>query len=192
MPAPSALGLWGAVGRVEIVSLEPLIEQRDAAHYVAVRTRTERSALGVVVPGLLGEVAAWLAACDVTGTGVPIVRYLVVDYATGEVEVDVGTLVSGPVDFEHPSVHAGVLPAGRWATLRHVGGYEALVDSTALLLDWGRDNEVSWAGDVDCEVTTWGGRVERYLLGPDTEHDPALWVTEIAVLLAEPEESSSA
>jgi hypothetical protein len=116
--------------------------------------------------------------------GHPLVRYLVVDYNTNSVEMEVGCPVTGLVALQHDRVRLGGIPAGRYAVVTHCGSYDALVNTTAALLEWGKLTGTRWQMTEQKNVTQWGTRVERYDAGPPAETDPSRWRTEIAILLA--------
>jgi len=123
------------------MSLKPAMIDRDAQPYVAIRERLHREALGDVAPGLLSEVYEWLATNRIAVVGPPLIRYLIVDYNSGEVEVDVGAPVASMVA-GHLRVHPGELSGGTYATVVHQGSYANLMDTTAKLLAWGKDNHI--------------------------------------------------
>jgi effector-binding domain-containing protein len=161
----------------------PLIEHRAAQPYLALRLTLSRDELGRVVPSVLDELLGWLGARGLSAAGAPLIRYRVVDYRSGDVQVDVGVPTDAPGENGDGRVVADVLPAGRYATVVHRGGYDTLVDSTAELLAWGREHGLPWRGDVGGDVTTWEARVERYLSGPAATPDAEQWLTEIAILM---------
>jgi hypothetical protein len=66
----------------------------------------------------------------------------------------------------------------------HRGSYDTLVDTTAALLEWGKQTGAKWQMTEQQNVTQWGARVERYDVGPPAESDPIRWRTDIAILLA--------
>jgi len=82
----------GAAGIVDkrdaAASLVTAIEAAHAGRRYL--SRHVREALGDAAPGLLAEVYDWLAINSIAVAGSPLIRYLIVDYNTGEVEVDVG------------------------------------------------------------------------------------------------------
>jgi effector-binding domain-containing protein len=157
---------------------------RAAQPYVAIRERLHREALGDVAPGLLSEVHEWLATNRIAVVGPPFIRYLIVDYNSGEVEVDVGAPVASMVA-GHLRVHPGEIPGGTYATVVHQGSYAGLMDTTAQLLAWGKENNSQWQVREVSKVTNWGGRIEHYLVGPPDNPNPLDWRTEIAILLAQ-------
>jgi effector-binding domain-containing protein len=79
---------------------------------------------------------------------------------------------------------AGVLPAGRHATLRHVGHPSTLIAATAGLLDWAAAKGLKWDMVPSAAGERWGARLEIYLTDPKTEPDMTKWVTDLAFRLA--------
>lgn len=170
----------------------PNIAMRPPQRGVAIATRCARRELPAIVPRLFGEVLDWLTSRG-EPAGAPFVRYRVVDYNTGEVEIEVGVpaAVPAPVSDRVRETH---LPGGRYAAVVHHGGYDGLPDTTAALLGWAEREGVRWRVEDDGAVTRWAGRVEHYLVGPPAEADPRRWRTEVAILTAEesPDAESSA
>ena len=98
---------------------EPRVEDRTEQRYVAMRTRATMQELDTVIPQRLGEVFAWLAHQGIAPSGAPFARYLVIDMEALldiEVGVPVVTALSGD-----DRICAGVLPAGRYASLVYTG-----------------------------------------------------------------------
>jgi effector-binding domain-containing protein len=166
------------------IPVEPLIVSRSTVAYAAVRESLRRDRLAEVVPRAIGEVAEFLQRQQIAPTGSPLVRYLVVDYNTNIVEIEVGFPVTDLALLHHDRVRRGDIPAGRYATATHPGSYDTLVDTTAALLEWGKLRHIKWQMTEQENVTRWGARVERYDVGPPVESDPSMWRTEIAILLA--------
>src|SRR5438270_6948664 len=113
---------------------EPEIIELPARPYVAIAAPVSMQTLGTVLPPLNQEVFGWLSARGVTSAGPAIWKYNVIDMDR-RLEVEVGALVAEPVPGDD-RVLGGMLPAGRYATLRHVGHPETLVAVTGKLLDW--------------------------------------------------------
>ena len=80
---------------------------------------------------------------------------------------------------------AGVLPAGRYATLRHVGDPSTVIAATAGLRDWAATKGLKWDMVPSASGERWGARLEIYLTDPETEPDMTKWVTELAFRLAD-------
>lgn len=75
--------------------------------------------IGTAVPPLSGEVFGWLRAQGVEPSGPAFWRYTVIDMSR-YLQIEAGEPTAEPVDGDE-RVHSGVLPAGRYATLRHIG-----------------------------------------------------------------------
>ena len=163
----------------------PRIFERPAHRYCALAAHCRRDELGAKVPALLHELLAWFERHGVTPSGAQLVRYLVVDYNTGSLNIEVGV----PLETDKCPTDARIqwreIPAGRYVTLTHAGPYTYLVDTTASLLDWARRNRVVLDVDDHEKVTQWGCRVERYLVAPPHEMQPERWITEIAIRLSD-------
>jgi effector-binding domain-containing protein len=168
-----------------VVGLEPKIAKREAQRYAGVRETLGRDELPKVVPSSLSTVFAFLQKHRVHVTGAPLIRYLVIDYNTGEIEIDVGVPVGGTTLPADARVESVKIPSGTFATLIHRGPYDALVQTTAALVDWAQKNNVAWAMVEQRKVTRWDGRVEHYLVGPPQEPNPKNWQTEIAILISD-------
>jgi effector-binding domain-containing protein len=151
--------------------------------YVAIPASITMATLGTVVPPLNGEVFGWLAANGIAPAGPPFWRYNVIDMARN-LEVEAGCPVAEPVSGDGRVV-AGVLPAGRYATLRHVGHPSTLVAATGELLDRAAAIGLKWDMVASAAGERWGARLENYLTDPATEPDMNKWVTELAFRLAD-------
>jgi effector-binding domain-containing protein len=164
------------------MSAAPEIVTRAAQPYAAVRARVtmaELSGLGT----RFDEVFAWLGARGLAPAGAPFWRYNVIDMAR-ELELDVGVPVAAAVDGDGHVV-SGVLPAGRYATLTHVGHPSELYGITGTLLDWAAGQGLTWDMSPGEQGERWGARLETYLTDPSEEPDMSKWVTELAFRLAD-------
>jgi effector-binding domain-containing protein len=164
--------------------VQPNIAKREAQPYAGIRQTLKRGKLAQFVPGSLIAVCGFLQKHRLHVTGAPLIRYWVVDYNTGEIEVEVGVPVAAGTLPGDAAVHSAQIPAGTFATVIHRGPYDALVQTTAALMDWARQNKVTWAVSERRKVTHWDGRVEHYLVGPPDEPNPKNWQTEIAILIS--------
>ncbi len=159
----------------------PEIAARAEQPYVAIRTRVTMAELGGL-GARFSEVFAWLGARGLAPAGAPFFRYNFIDMMR-ELEVDAGVPVAAAVDGDGHVV-SGVLPAGRYATLMHVGPPSELPEVNKALLDWaaeqGLTRDMSPVGDGE----RWGSRLEIYLTDPSQEPDMNKWVTQLAFRLA--------
>jgi effector-binding domain-containing protein len=161
---------------------EPRIEDRGEQPYLAVRSSVSMQGFGDVIVQSHGEVFARLNALGVPPAGAPFVRYDVIDM-DGQLEIEVGVPVAEPMPGDG-HIESGVLPAGRYATLTHVGHYDGLVGANAALQDWADEQGLEWAMQETEDGEVWASRLELYPNDPDTEPDPDKWETEVTYLLA--------
>jgi effector-binding domain-containing protein len=167
-----------------MTTAEPHIATLPERHYLAIPASVTMETLGTVVPPLNGEVFGWLAAREIAPGGPPFWKYNVIDMARGlEVEAGCPVAEATPGDGR---VIAGVLPAGRYATVRHVGHPQTLVTATAALLDWAAAQGLAWDTSPSPEGERWGARLEIYYSDPATEPDMTKWETELTFRLADP------
>lgn len=160
---------------------EPEIVDRPAQPYVAVKAFVTMQTIGEVLPPLHPRVRAWLDRRGVPIAGDPFFKFNVIDMDR-ELEVEVGFPVAEGVPGDD-AVLAGVLPAGRYATLSHKGHPDGLVDAVVALRRWAAERGLEWDVTDTPEGERWGARLEIYELDPPS--DMADWTTELAFRLAD-------
>ena len=165
------------------MSSAPEIVTRAEQPYVAIRTQVTMEDLGTVVPPLNQEVFAWLGKRGVAPAGAPFWKYNVIDLA-GKLEVEAGAPVAAAVAGDGRVV-SGMLPAGRYATLTHVGHPSELMAATGALLDWAAEQGLTWDMSPGVNGERWGCRLESYLTDPRQEPELRMWVTQLAFRLAD-------
>ena len=161
---------------------EPKIEDRTEQPYLAVRREVTMQTLGPTIPQGIKEVLAWMAEHGVAPAGTPFVRYLVIDMER-LLEIEVGVPVAHAVSGDE-RISAGVLPAGRYASLIYTG-LENGINGNWELLKWGAEKGLVWDSRKTEKGDAFGARLESYLTNPDEEPDQANWETEVAIRLAE-------
>jgi effector-binding domain-containing protein len=164
------------------MSAAPEIVTRAEQPYVAIRGRVSMAEIGAFAVRT-PEVFAWLGAHGLPPAGPPFMRYNVIDM-TRDLEIDNGVPVAAPVEGD-AEVIAGVLPAGRYATLTHVGHPSELMAATKALLDWAAAQGLTWDSSPSADGERWGSRLEIYLSDPREEPDMSKWVTQLAFRLAD-------
>jgi effector-binding domain-containing protein len=164
------------------MSAMPEIVTRAEQPYVAIRGQVSVAEIAAFAVRT-GEVYAWLGARGLTPAGPPFLKYNVIDMAR-QLEIDNGVPVAAPVVGDG-EVIAGVLPAGRYATVIHVGHPSELVGATKALLDWGAGQNLTWDMSPSADGDRWGSRLEIYLTDPREEPDMSKWVTQLAFRLAD-------
>ena len=161
----------------------PKVEERTEQPYVALRSQVAMRDLGSVIPHLLGDVFAWLGQRGIPPTGAPFVRYLVIDMAA-QLDIEVGVPVASAVPGDG-RIRAGVLPAGRYASLVYTGPYDGLMEANGALLDWGAEQGLVWDSWPAEHGEGFGARLESYRTDPNEEPDPTKWETEVAIRVAD-------
>lgn len=161
----------------------PCLEIRPEQPYVGARISVKMADISKVIPPLLDSVFEWLGKQGIEPHAAPFFRYIVVDMEN-ELEMEVGIPVETPLQGEGP-IQAGVLPAGRYATLHHTGPYEQLYHATEELLAWAKKQNLMWKTAHIDGKEVWESRLEFYLNDPALEPNPQKWETQLAFLLAE-------
>lgn len=160
---------------------EPAIVQRDAQPYVGRAeslTMTEFAKIADQLPAMLAD----LGRRGIPPAGAPFFRYRVIDMSA-ELVVEAGIPVAEPVPVEEPAFTAE-LPAGRYATLSHIGHPDELMVVTARLLDWARERGLEWDVTPTPEGEVWGCRLEVLLTNPAEQPDMHKWETLLMFRLA--------
>ncbi len=164
------------------MSAAPEIVTRAEQPYVAIRGRVSMAEIGTFAVRT-PEVFAWLGAHGLPPAGPPFMKYNVIDMAR-QLEIDNGVPVAAPVDGD-ADVIAGVIPAGCYATLTHMGHPSELMAATETLLDWAAAQGLTWDMSPSADGERWGSRLEIYLSDPREEPDMSKWVTQLAFRLAD-------
>jgi effector-binding domain-containing protein len=162
---------------------EPEVITRDAQPYVAIRASVTLQNIGTVLPGLHPQVFAWLGERGIPPAGAPFWKYNVIDMERA-MEVEVGAPVAAAVDGDG-QVLAGVLPAGRYATLRYTGHPDGLFDATVALLDWAKQQNLTFDVSQTEDGDRWAARLEIYETDPAIAPDMTKWTTQLAFRLAD-------
>jgi effector-binding domain-containing protein len=164
---------------------EPSIVTRAEQPYVGVTRFVTMQTMNEVV-AQFPVVFGWVEARGVEPVGAPFFRYHTIDMER-ELEVEVGVPVphGSAVPASDDEVTAGVLPAGRYATVDHVGHPDQLVGATADLLAWAAKEGLRWDMTPSEHGDKWGARLEFYETDPDVEPDMNKWLTVLAFRLAD-------
>ncbi len=163
---------------------EPSIVDRPAQRYLGIAAKVHMSKIASVGDTLPGELFGWLGRRGLVAAAAPFFRYYAIS-ADGTLDLEWGVpiAVAAPGD---ERVRPGELPAGRYASLIHVGPYGGIRDATAALHQWIKDR----GERQDVAITPAGDRiaacwVEFYPTDPRLEPDQKKWVSEIAIKLAD-------
>jgi effector-binding domain-containing protein len=145
------------------MSSAPEIETRAEQPYVAVRARVTMDEIAAFARRF-GEVFGWLDRHGLAPAGPPFFKYNVIDMAR-ELEMEAGVPVATAAGGDGQMV-TGVLPAGRYATLTHVGHPSELMAATKALLDWAAGQGLTWDVTPGEDGDRWACRLENYLTDP--------------------------
>ncbi len=162
---------------------EPRIVDRSGQPYVGIRTQTIVQDFSKVIDQGFPELFAWLGKQGVSPSSAPFIRYHVINMP-GMLDVELGVPVAAAVSGDS-RVSAGVLPAGRYATLLYTGPYDGLMEANRVLIDWAKDNGLAWDRWDDEHGDAFRSRLEIYHTDPAAEPDPQKWQTEVAIKLAD-------
>lgn len=167
----------------------PRIVTRSAQPYVAV-ARTVTDSVPRAVEAAFGELVRWMRENGIDADGPPFIRVPEVDRDGRPFSLEAALPVAAPAAVAPPEpIVAGELPAGRWATLLHIGPYcrergPGLDDARLALVLW-----ASAQGLVYSHATPRGEAlvccVDHLRVGPGVEPDHLRWQTELAYLLVE-------
>jgi DNA gyrase inhibitor GyrI len=172
---------------------EVQIQRREAQPYAAIPMQVTMDTLAGAVDQAFPELFGWLARHAITPAGPPLIRYLVIDMEA-RLQIEMGVPVATAIDDggdsdgdsgDGGSVTPGVLPAGRYAVLRHTGLYDGLVASNAALQRWAGEQGITFDSWDTPEGTAWRARAEHYLTNPAAEPDPSKWEVDVAYLITE-------
>lgn len=159
---------------------EPKIDYRNDQPYMGIRTQVPMKTLSKSVTQLFKDINTWATQQNLVPAGPPFLRYHVIDMA-GEMDIEAGI----PVATAFPNdglVRAGVLPAGRYASLIYSGsGFTG----NKALIEWAKANGIAWDRWDDPKGDGFRSRYESYLTDPKVEPRKAKWQVEVAIKLAE-------
>lgn len=163
------------------MSQEPRIEERAARHYAGIQATVPMDGISAAVDQAFPELFGRLASTGTAPAGPPFIRFLVIDMEA-LLQLELGVPVAEPMP-EAGRIRPGILPAGRYAVLRHIGTYDGLIDANAALQRWAADHDLEFDMKDTPEGSAWGSRLEEYITDPSREPDPANWETDVAYLL---------
>lgn len=163
------------------MSQEPRIEERAARHYAGIEATVPMDGIFAAVDEAFPELFGWLAGAGTAPAGPPFIRFLVIDMAA-LLRLELGVPLAEPVQ-GNGRIRPGMLPAGRYAVLRHTGPYDGLIAANAALQQWAHDHGVEFDMRETPEGSAWRSRLEEYITDPSREPDPATWQTDVAYLI---------
>ncbi|WP_433331178.1 GyrI-like domain-containing protein [Spirillospora sp. CA-294931] len=161
------------------MSSQPRIEERPAQAYASMHRKVTMATIAEIADRI-PELVGWVLSRGIPMAGAPFLKYDLIAM-DGVLEVEAGLPIGGPAEGDD-QVRVASLPAGRYASLTHVGHPDELVGRTAELLEWAEKSGLSWDAD---DTGRWACRMEVYKTNPAEEPDPARWETELVFKLAD-------
>jgi effector-binding domain-containing protein len=159
---------------------QPKIEKRSVRTYMGIRTLAPFKGMSKVIDKISKELNTWVAENKVKTSGPPFLRYHVIDMrGFMDISFCVPVRKALPDDGE---IKAGVLPAGRYASLIYSGGG---ISGNRTLIEWVRAQGLDFdRWDTD-QGDNFRGRYETYLTDPKMEPRKSRWQIEVAIKLAD-------
>ena len=162
--------------------MEPTIVWLDEQTYVGRRESFVMTNFAQVADHL-PTMFDWLGKRGTAVAGPPFFRYRVIDMSA-ELTIEAGIPVAGTVEVDPPTF-VDHLPAGRYATVAHIGHPDELMAVTAELLDWAQRQGLTWDVTPTPEGEVWGCRLEIAMTNPAEEPDMHKWETVLMFRLAD-------
>lgn len=162
-----------------MLTLPQIIERSDQP-YVAVRRRVTVP-FGHEVDGAFSELKRWLSIGRIETAGAAFFKYDLV--AMPDLEIEFGFPTKERVAGGE-GVMSGVLPAGKYASIRYQGPYSNLMEVNAVLIGWAEHKKLRWDVRSTAAGDAFACRLEIYETDPSQEPDPNQWWTTVAIRLA--------
>ena len=159
---------------------EPHIDYRNEQPYMGIRTQNPMKGMSKVISRLMKDVLTWFQGHQAEPSGPPFLRFHVINMA-GEMDIEVGIPVTTALPGDE-RVSAGLLPAGRYASLIYTGSG---ISGNKALIDWAKNNGIAWDRWDDEKGDAFRSRYEAYLTDPKIEPRKTKWEIEVAIKLAE-------
>jgi effector-binding domain-containing protein len=162
---------------------QPALVDRPEQQYVALRASLPMERFATDLPPLVPQVVGWALQQGLTLTGPPFFKYDLVNMSA-LMELEVGVTVSA-ASAGDDQVVVGVLPAGRYASVVHVGHPAGLMEATGDLLTWAKGQGLAFDVEPSPQGDRWAARLELYRTDPRQEPNMDKWETELAFKLAD-------
>lgn len=148
------------------MSLNFATQEIQSQPIVGIRATTTMEEIKEVIGALFGEIMEHFTRNGLAPAGMPFTIYHEMD--AERLEMECGMPVASPVEGTE-RVRPGELPAGKVATVTHMGPYEQLGQTWSALMKWIEDEGLQPAG------APW----EVYVTDPGEEPDQSKWRTDI-------------
>ena len=157
------------------------VQERAAQPYAYVSDENVSMGNFAVIADRFGEVFGWLGERGIDPIGPVFFNYKVINMP-GPMHIEAGVPIASEVDGDE-AVSAGVLPAGRYVTVRHIGHPDGLMEATRELLEWAEGQGLEFDQWDSPGGHNWACRTEWYFSDPTEVPDLNQWETELAFKL---------
>jgi effector-binding domain-containing protein len=159
---------------------KPKTDKRPERTYMGIRTLAPFKGMSKVIDKISKELDTWVAENKIKTSGPPFLRYHVIDMR-GFMDISFCVPVRKALP-DDGNIKAGVLPAGRYASLIYSGGG---ISGNRALIEWVRAQGLDFdRWDTD-QGDNFRGRYETYLTDPNVEPRKSRWKIEVAIKLAD-------
>jgi len=159
---------------------QPKIDKRPKRAYMGIRTIAPFQGMSQVIGRLSDEMNAWVNEHRVKTEGPPFLRFHVIDMR-GFMDIEFGFPVRRVLP-DDGQVKAGVLPAGKYASLIYSGGG---ISGNRARIEWVRLQGLDFDRWDTEQGDNFRSRYETYLTDPAVEPRKSKWQIEVAIKLAD-------
>jgi effector-binding domain-containing protein len=163
--------------------LTPVMIERPTQPYVGIRAQVTMQTIDKVLVPLGQQVFGWLKERGITPAGPPFWKFNVIDMMQ-LLEVEAAVPIATPAVGDD-RVLAGVLPAGRYATVRYTGHPDGIINAVADLRGWAEKEGLAWDMTRAPDGEHWAARLQIHETDPAVEPDMTKWITQLAFRLAD-------
>jgi len=158
----------------------PKIDKRPKITYMGIRITAPFQGMSKEIGRIAGRLNEWVEENRIKTSGLPFLRYHVIDMrGFMDIEYCVPLRKALPDDGD---VKAGVLPAGKYASLIYSGGG---ISGNRALIEWVRAQGMDFDRWDTERGDNFRGRYETYLTDPKLEPRKSRWQIEVAIKLAD-------
>lgn len=162
---------------------QPTIVKREARPYVAIRGNYSRETISKAAERTLPHLYAWMFDRKLQSAGAPFFKYNRMP-SCDDMEIEVGIPTHERIEATG-NILSGMISAGRYATLTHIGPYEQLYEANARLEAWALEQGLRWDVVQTPQGDTFAGRFEIYETDPREVPDAFKYTTEVTIKLAD-------
>ena len=159
----------------------PTVISRSAVSYMGISSREQMSTMSTVFPRLMPKLGAFLGSHHLAPYGAPFIRYIRVNMKS-ELDIELGMPVKQTAPGAGP-ISPGVLPAGKYVSLKHFGVYSGLSQANAELQEWAKRKGIQFNIRQSKNGPEFVSRLELYNTDPTKQPDSRKWETQVLYMI---------